>query len=60
MGSERNLTIWIAATRPVPDQEAVTLLSNHWFSGKEQLPKTWLTSLTGPNTPIANMITSTN
>lgn len=58
MGSERNLTIWIAATRL--DQEAITLLSNHWFSGKEQLPKTWLTSLTGLNTPIANMITTIN
>lgn len=59
MGSERNLTIWIEATRD-QTSEAYTLLSNHWFSGKSKLPATWLTSLTGPTSSIANMITIIN
>lgn len=55
MGSERNITIWIAAT--LGDTEAIELLTNHYFSGVARIDRDWLTTLTDPTTSdIASMI----
>jgi len=48
MGSEANLTIWIAATMGNP--ESITHLKNHWFSGVYQISDSWFNNLTNNST----------
>ena len=52
MMTRRNLTIWIAAA--LDDQDAITLLSNHYFAGVGKLNSTWMDGLTGKTSWIYN------
>jgi len=58
MKTVRNLTIWIAATNG--DQESITLLKSHYFSGKVRIPDAWFPLLTDSTSEIAHCINAIN